>query len=138
MINDNDILRVTDDCVTIVLPGKPETKKTSNQIAFNRKTGRRFILPSKAYLAWEKKCCWLLTLLWRHAPIDYPMHVKARFYRDLRPDLDNLKHGVADVLQKAGVIKNDRLIKSWDGSRLIKSKETRVEVSIYRYVEEIE
>ena len=35
-----------------------------------------------------------------------------------RPDLLNLEQATADILQKAGVIENDKNIYSFDGSRI--------------------
>ena len=51
-----------------------------------------------------------------------------------RPDLLNLLQASADIVEKAGVIENDRNIVSFDGSRIVgKDKENpRVEI----YIEE--
>lgn len=35
------------------------------------------------------------------------------------PDLDGACVGFGDLLQKAGIISNDRWIASWDGSRVV-------------------
>jgi Holliday junction resolvase RusA-like endonuclease len=48
-----------------------------------------------------------------------------------RPDLNNLMAATADILEKAGVIRNDRDIVSWDGSRIMgTSPNPRAEVNI--------
>jgi Holliday junction resolvase RusA-like endonuclease len=60
------------------------------------------------------------------------LHVTALIYRDARRgDLDNFEHAIGDALQKAGIIKNDSQIESWDGTRKLLDKERpRVEITI--------
>jgi hypothetical protein len=54
------------------------------------------------------------------------------FYRDAeRGDAVGYYQGLADLLEKRGVVANDRLIMSWDGSRLLKdSANPRVELTL--------
>lgn len=69
-------------------------------------------------------------------PITYRMHVKFLFYRgDHRNvDLSNLYEFPQDVLQKAGIIENDCLIESHDGSRKLYDKENpRTEIYVSKY-----
>jgi Holliday junction resolvase RusA-like endonuclease len=59
---------------------------------------------------------------WGHINILAPVHVKALYWLpDKRwwPDLIGLLQGSADLLEKAGIIENDRQIESWDGSRIM-------------------
>ena len=51
--------------------------------------------------------------------------MKATFYtgKGSVPDLDGCMVGMGDLLQRAGVISNDRWIKSWDGSRIVEWRE---------------
>lgn len=53
------------------------------------------------------------------------------------PDLDGCIVGCGDLLQRAGVILNDRWIKSWDGSRIIEwrthMKEESTVIKIMEY-----
>jgi Holliday junction resolvase RusA-like endonuclease len=48
-------------------------------------------------------------------------------------DLSNLYELPQDCLQSAGIIKNDRLIHSHDGSRKVLSAETSLVIEIYRF-----
>lgn len=117
---------------TIPLP--PVTKKNSQQILRNSKTGRPFIVPSKQY----KDYAWAAILFLRplpDKPIDYPVNVKCLFYMPTmrRVDLTNLLEAAHDVLVEAGVLADDNsgVIVSVDGSRVLYSKENpRTEIEI--------
>lgn len=52
---------------------------------------------------------------------DERLWVMAHFYsgKGSVPDLDGCMVGLGDLLQRAGIITNDRWIASWDGSRII-------------------
>ncbi len=56
--------------------------------------------------------------------------VSAVFYRDRRPDVDNLQKALGDVLQHCGVLKNDRLIRRWEAEICPPGGRPRVEVTI--------
>lgn len=74
-------------------------------------------------------------------PIPYKMHIKFLFYRgDKRHvDLSNLYEFAQDMLQSAGIIENDCLVESHDGSRKLYDKENpRTEIYIERYEDEAE
>ena len=49
-----------------------------------------------------------------------------------QPDLNNLTEATADILEKAGIVANDNLIVSWDGSRNmgVDKDRPRVEIEI--------
>jgi Holliday junction resolvase RusA-like endonuclease len=53
------------------------------------------------------------------------------------PDLSNLHEGIQDCLQKAKIIANDRLICSHDGSRRLVGEEYLLEVTLFRFDENI-
>ena len=109
---------------------EPRTKKNSQQIIFAK--GRRMVIPSKQYLQFEKEC---LKQIEGGQNIDYPVNIKAIFYRvdRRRVDLTNLLEALDDMLVKAEVIKDDcrDIIASHDGSRVYYDKEhPRIEVEI--------
>ena len=103
----------------ITLTGRPITKKNS-QIPIITKTGKRFIIQSKQYRAYEKDCLKQLMYLYRGITITGQISTKMLYYMPTkaRPDLLNLEQATADILQKAGVIENDKNIYSFDGSRI--------------------
>ena len=66
----------------------------------------------------------------------YHFHFSKKHNRTrLLSDLSNLLEIVSDSLEKADIIDNDRFIESFDGSRKIKSEETKLEVFIVEYQE---
>lgn len=118
----------------LTVVGAPRTKKTGQRIV---KVGKfTKIIPSKAYLDWEKTA--LIELAphigrLRHLlPLAFEMSCAAAIYRDAeRGDACNYYQAIADMLQKAGIISNDVLIRHWDGSRLLKdAARPRIELTI--------
>src|SRR6185503_16876932 len=112
----------------LVVDGPPRTKKTSNVLA--TAGGRGIVLPSKAWVQWTKTAkievnvgvgapCWQPIALMQ--PIASVLNCRAFFYREAnRGDAVGYYQGLADLLEKRTVIRNDRQIISWDGSRLLK------------------
>ena len=95
----------------------PRTKKNSNQIIYNKATGKPMVIPSPHYKQYEKDCRWFMP---RVDTIDYPVNIKAVFYMPTkrRVDLVNLQEALLDVLVKYGVIADDnsQIVYSMDGS----------------------
>ena len=123
-----------------IIIGNPPIKKNSRPVHFNRKTGRVFLGKSKNLEAAEE---YALIQIQQQSqdiaeplPIQYKMHVKFLFYRGDRRnvDMDNLLAFPQDILQKAGIIENDCLIESYDGTRKYYDKENpRTEIFISKY-----
>ena len=113
----------------IVLPGSIRSKKNSKRAIMIGKgsTRRLTVIPSKAYLDWEKEVrkTVLLQLPNGWSPIKYPRPIAVKataYYKGPQPDLSGVLESVGDCLE--GVIwENDRQILSWDGSRLYHDKE---------------
>ena len=101
----------------------PITKKTSQNIALNKKTGKRFVMANPRQVDYQKFAAQVLHLqalsqgLREH--ITHPVWVEAVFWLDADRDTDltNLEQMLGDCLQAAGIIATDALIHSWDGSR---------------------
>ena len=130
-----------------VIEGAPRTKKTSNRVF--RVGGKIRIVPSAAHDEWARAAIPQLQLQWARAartvhiehgagrlsiggPLQVPVTVRALVYRDAdRGDLTGYMQAIADALERAGVIQNDRLIDSWDGTRrLIDRARPRVEIDL--------
>lgn len=117
---------------TIKLP--PVSKKNSQQILTNRKTGKPFIMPSAKYREYEKSAAWFLTPR-PPKPIECAVNVKCLFYMPTRRrvDLVNLLEAVDDLLVNAGIVADDhcRIIAAHDGSRVRWDKDNpRTEITI--------
>ena len=126
--------------ITITIPGNPRTKKNSQRILTNRKTGRSFIAPSTAFQKYEKAARAAIQADVRKA-VDSRVTVKCLYYmRTLRAvDLSNLLEATDDILVKYGVLADDncRIIASHDGSRVLYDKlNPRAEIYITPFAEE--
>ncbi len=116
----------------ITIPIEPRSKKNSQQVAFNHKTGRRFIVQSENYKKFEKECGKYLPKI---TPIDYPVNIKCLFYKGTKRkcDLTNLLEAIDDILIKYKVIEDDNytIVQSHDGSRVFYDKDNpRIEIEI--------
>lgn len=116
-----------------VIPLNPKTKKNSQQIVVNRKTGRAMIIQSSEYKEYEKNAGWFLKKI--PQPIDKPVNVKCVFYRDSRRvcDLVNLQNAILDILTLHGIISDDNrnIVYSMNGSVVLYDKEKpRTEITI--------
>jgi len=116
-----------------VIPLNPRTKKNTQQIVINKKTGRPFIMQSSKYKEYEKNAGWFLKKI--SEPISVPVNVKCVFYREKRImcDLTNLLEAIDDILVSYGVLSDDNftVIVSHDGSRVFVDKANpRTEITI--------
>ena len=120
----------------IVIRGQPTSKKNSMQLV--RIRGRYRLLPSKEYREWmkaAKKQVFVATAGISGLPITNPVHLKALAYRHTKRkiDLSNIYAAVEDMLQEYGVLADDALVESHDGSRKIlgvPKDEARVEIEL--------
>jgi hypothetical protein len=112
--------------VCISYKGRPISKKSSQRIIM--RGNRRIIIYSKAYSELLNSVVPRLKSLWEDrrgqevfGTKEKPVRVKATFWagKGVEPDLSGALETVGDVLQAAGIIENDRWIKSWDWSRMI-------------------
>lgn len=119
----------------ILVLGAPRTKKTHNALV---RAGKRMVLlPSPQWRRWVRtavlRCGDAVFLgLTPVTRADVKLHCRAVFYRDAdRGDAVGYYQGLADLLEKRGVIVNDRQIVDWSGSQLLKdSNNPRVEVTL--------
>lgn len=119
--------------IKFAIPGRPITKKNSQKIAYNKKTGRIFITQSDRYKQYEKDAGYFIPVKWQM--IDWPVNIKCLYYMPTmgKVDLTNLLEATDDILVHYGVIKDDNstILVSHDGSRVYYDKENpRVEIEI--------
>ncbi|WP_229711289.1 hypothetical protein [Pectinatus frisingensis] len=117
----------------IILFGRPATKKNGSRIMRRGKATR--LLPSEAFVKYENECLWQLKRYQKYK-FELPIRIQCIYYLPNKanyPDLVGLMQATADILEKAQVIENDRLIVSWDGTYIsptLDKLNPRVEVII--------
>ena len=86
----------------------PITKKNSQQILTNHRTGKPFIAPSKQYKKYEQAAMWYLTPKPK-APLSGRYRVATVFYMPTRRkvDLTNLMEAAHDTLVAAKILADD-------------------------------
>lgn len=118
--------------ISLTIVGAPVTKKNSPRIFRSKRTGKPFVMPSKCAVDWTDSA--ILQIARQHVgrPIEAHVNVAALVYRKKSTgDLLNYLAAIHDALEAAGVVANDRLIVSVDGSRLLKDASSpRVELTI--------
>ena len=100
---------------TFVIPGRPITKKNSQQI-FRRGKGRPFITQSKAYKKFEQSAVRELLPQKTEETITKKVDLCVKYYMPNYaswPDLIGLLQATSDILEKAGIIENDKNIKHY-------------------------
>jgi Holliday junction resolvase RusA-like endonuclease len=120
----------------LVIEGAPRTKK--NSLRRIRRGRRTFTVPSAAHEAWEAMA--IPQLRKQHSggwgngnpAITWTANMRAIVYRDRAVgDLLNYLAAVSDALERAGVVADDKLIVSVDGSRMaIDRQRPRVEIDL--------
>lgn len=125
--------------IKYVIELPPITKKNSQQILTNRKTGRPFIMPSKKYKEYESAALYYLPKR-AGMPLKGPLNIKVLFYMKTKrkTDLTNLLEAVDDILVAAGIVVDDnyKVIAAHDGSRCYYDKENpRTEIYITEFEE---
>ena len=118
--------------IKFVIPLQPISKKNSQQIFLNSKTGKPFIAPSKKYKEYEAAAAWFVP---KQVKINQPVNVKCLFFMKNRQkcDLTNMLEAIDDVLVKCGLLEDDNytIVQSHDGSRIMHDKDNpRTEVYI--------
>jgi Holliday junction resolvase RusA-like endonuclease len=114
----------------LVIYGRPVPKKNSPVMVPGN---RPRLLPSKAFREYEKDALKQVQQ-WGNVTFEGEVQVTCLYwFKDWRwrSDLVGLLQGTSDLLEKSGIIANDRNIYSYDGSRIMGlSPEPRVEISI--------
>ena len=118
----------------------PITKKNSQQILTNHRTGKPFIAPSKQYKKYEQAAMWYLTPKPK-APLSGSYNIRLLFYMPTRRKVDktNLESAIMDVLVDAKILADDNrnIVAATDGTRVYYDKENpRTEIYIEDFTED--
>ena len=117
----------------IIINTNPRSKKNSQDIVFNKRTGHRMIIQNKRYTDFEKDCKQYIPKL--EKPIDFPINLKCDFYVcDARKrDIANYIEAIQDILVKYNLLEDDNynIVASLDGcSMQIDRENPRIEIEI--------
>lgn len=128
--------------IKLIITGDPVIKKNNRPIRFNRHTKKRFIGKSEK-LESAENCAYYELLAQKNRKrikeIKGKIHVKFLFYNKTRrkKDLSNLYEFPQDMLEEVGIIENDNLICSHDGSRQFYCPDNpRTEITIFEFKDE--
>lgn len=125
------ILTVTQ---TYVIEGAPVSGKNHTQIAFNPKTGRRYVRIGKVAQAWQGDAIRQLCeqrLKDHLPPLHGPLYVDYVAYQPWDScDIDNIESALFDALKKAKVIEDDKFIVDHRGRKVVDKARPRIEVTI--------
>lgn len=115
--------------IVLVIDGQTFSKANSRRLVTTG--GRtRSIKPAKA-LAYEEAALWQLKKqLGYHRPFSRPVAVEMTiYYPSRRQDLDPSL--ILDIMQKAGVYENDRLVEEMHLWRMLDKAKPRAEISVW-------
>jgi Holliday junction resolvase RusA-like endonuclease len=122
----------------VVIPGRARILKNSKKLVRPRGSRRMIPVSSDRYKRWELFAQMFIARAFRGKSIDFPVNVEMKFFfkdHQHEPDLSNLYQGVEDILQKCGVLVNDKFIYSHDGSaKVFGDGAERVEVTVKKFV----
>lgn len=115
--------------LAFTVAGAPRTKKNHGEIVQVGarcpvcRRGKPVMLPARPWREWLKDLMRSLKpAAEKHpvCPLERPVNCRALFFRDRdQGDSVGFYQGLADVLQETGVVKDDRWLVTWDGSRLL-------------------
>lgn len=135
-----------EELLRFTIPGNPVTKKTHQRIM--RVGGYPRIFPSKQYEEYEKYCKSYCLDIWKNTgkdPIKYGVAIQIKVWlsRWILPDHVGILQSIGDILEKWGVVENDKYIHWTDfdpstGERHhwfqgIDKDNPRIEILIFRY-----
>jgi Holliday junction resolvase RusA-like endonuclease len=117
----------------LTILGPPRTKKNHSRIIEVR--GKPRVIPSRQHEGWFHGAVLQVRAQWAgfgERTITIPCSVAATFYRDRATgDLVNYIQALADLLQAAHIVDDDKRIVNWDGSRLdVDRRRPRIELEL--------
>jgi len=116
------------------IKGQPFSKANSRRLV---KRGNKLVsIKSEKALNYQESALWQLkSIIGRHKPFSVPVAVEITiYYPDRRQDLDPSL--ILDIMQKAGVYENDRLVQEMHLFREIDKENPRSEILIWKIGEE--
>lgn len=123
--------------ISFTLSGRPHSKKNSRNIFVNKKTGKIVNIPNENFERFKTDCLWQLKDVKNEQPdgifpITTPCGIDTHFLvkGGMNFDADNVHTSILDILQDAGIIKNDKLVEKGSYSKALGSNDWFTEVII--------
>ncbi len=126
--------------ISFTLTGRPHSKKNSRNIFVNKKTGKIVNIPNENFDRFKTDCLWQLKEVLTDPgsvslfPISGPCEILTDFLikGKMNLDADNAHTSILDILQDAGIIKNDNLVQKGHYSKALGSNDwfTKVIINI--------
>jgi len=125
--------------IRLIATGQPVSAKNGKRAFLNKRTQQMHVTRSQAIISWYAEQVPELTQQFQRlglATIARFVHVDThQFLRDdvmaaASPDGDNVMSAAWDALVKAKVLKDDKLVVTWGGSRQRDSARPRVEIEV--------
>lgn len=115
------------------IPCEIRSKKNSKRVFIHPHTKRQIVIPSAGYEKFRMEAQkWVAVSIEKQKfPINEPCHVCAViYYKGNRPDLSGALESIGDCFE-GQLWENDKIILSWDGSRLWKCNAfPRIELTV--------
>jgi hypothetical protein len=113
-VTPEELLPDFEEILRISLPGRPITKKTSQEIIY--KNGRPLIIQKGNYTKYEKECGKPMLAAWSdlgHRPMDFGVGIRMRIYLENYVgvgDQNGYMQSLGDILQEHDIIADDKWI----------------------------
>jgi Holliday junction resolvase RusA-like endonuclease len=113
----------------LTILGQPYSKANSRRLV--NRGGKPMFIKSKEALEYQESALWQLKSQVRKKMFESPVAVEMTiYYKSQRPDLDESL--ILDILEKAGVYKNDRLVREKHIFHGIDKDNPRAEIAIWQ------
>lgn len=125
----------------LTISGQTPAQKNSKSIAYNRGTGKPFIMSNQNVKTWQNIAAMELLSYRIKEPLEGRQEISIMFYvkDNRRRDLDNMLTTIQDALVKAGIIADDswKSLKIGEIDATLDKNNPRAEITI-KSVDEVE
>lgn len=120
----------------IIIKGQVPAQKNSKSIAYNRGTGKPFIMSNKNVKDWQEYAQLQLNSMRPRTPLEGRQSISIMFYLkdNRRRDIDNMLTTIQDALVKAGILADDswKNLKVGDLDARLDKENPRAEIELIK------
>lgn len=118
----------------LVILGQVVAQKNSKQIAYNRATGKPFIMSNTNVKTWQNSASIQLLKYRIKEPLQSRQEISIMFYvkDNRRRDLDNMLTSIQDVLVRGGILEDDswKMLKIGSIDARVDKENPRAEITL--------